>query len=283
MNLFGSDAASVVYGLMSAASWGSGDFSGGYSTRRTPVLTVLIFSQITGLAALILFAVAFGESAPSRQDLLIGAVAGIVGDVGLGALYRAMAIGKMSIAAPISAVLQGLLPVTFGIATQGLPGGLTMLGFGMALAGVWLISQPGSGKISPDGLCLAITAGMGFGGFLTLVALLSDEALFWSLAVSRVSSITVMLILAYATRRMVAPPSKVLPLIMVCGVMDVGGNVFFALAEEAGRVDVASVLSSLYPATTVVLALIILKERLTRWQSVGVVCAMTAIVLIATG
>ena len=283
MNLFGSDVASVVYGLMSAASWGSGDFSGGYSTRRTPVLTVLIFSQITGLAALIMCAVAFGEPAPSRQDLLIGATAGIVGDIGLGALYRAMAIGKMTIAAPISAVLQGLLPVTFGIATQGLPGGLTMLGFGMALAGVWLISQPGSGKISADGLGLAITAGMGFGGFLTLVALLSDEALFWSLAVSRVSSITAMLILAYATRRMVAPPSKVLPLIMVCGVMDVGGNVFFALAEEAGRVDVASVLSSLYPATTVVLALIILKERLTRWQSVGVVCAMTAIVLIATG
>ncbi len=283
MNLFGSDAASVVYGLMSAASWGSGDFSGGYSTRRTPVLTVLIFSQITGLAALILFAVAFGEPAPSCQDLLIGAVAGIVGDIGLAALYRAMAIGKMSIAAPISAVLQGLLPVTFGIATQGLPGGLTMLGFGMALAGVWLISQPGSGKISADGLGLAITAGMGFGGFLTLVALLSDEALFWSLAASRVSSITVMLILAYATRRMVAPTRKFLPLIMVCGVMDVGGNVFFALAEEAGRVDVASVLSSLYPATTVVLALIILKERLTRWQSVGVVCAMTAIVLIATG
>ncbi len=283
MNLFGSDAASVVYGLMSAASWGSGDFSGGYSTRRTPVLTVLIFSQITGLAALIIFAVAFGEPAPSRHDVLIGAAAGIVGDIGLAALYRAMAIGKMSIAAPISAVLQGLLPVAFGIATQGLPGGLTVVGFGLALAGVWLISQPGSGKISADGLGLAITAGMGFGGFLTLVALLSDEALFWSLAVSRVSSLTAMLILAFSTRRMVTPSGKFLPLIMLCGVMDVGGNVFFALAEEAGRVDVASVLSSLYPATTVVLALIILKERLTRWQGVGVVCTMIAIGLIATG
>lgn len=110
MNLFGSELTSVAYGLMSAASWGSGDFSGGYSTRRTPVLTVLIFSQITGLAALILFALAFGEPAPSRHDLLIGAAAGIVGDIGLAALYRAMAIGKMSIAAPLSAVLQGLLP-----------------------------------------------------------------------------------------------------------------------------------------------------------------------------
>ncbi len=283
MNLFGSDLASVGYGLMSAASWGSGDFSGGYSTRRTPVLTVLIFSQITGLVALILFALAFGEPAPSRHDLLIGAAAGIVGDIGLAALYRAMAIGKMSIAAPLSAVLQGLLPVIFGIVTQGLPGGLTIFGFGLALVGVWLISQPGSGHISSDGLGLAVLAGMGFGGFLTLVALLSDEALFWSLAVSRMTSITVMLILAVSMRRLAAPTGKYIPLIMFCGVMDVGGNVFFALAEEAGRVDVASVLSSLYPATTVVLALVILKERLTRWQGVGVLCAMTAIGLIATG
>lgn len=283
MNLFGSDVAAVGYGLLSAASWGTGDFSGGYSTRRTPVLTVLIVSQMAGLAALILCAVIFGEPAPSRHDVLIGAAAGIVGDIGLAALYRAMAVGKMSIAAPLSAVLQGIIPVIFGILTQGLPGGLTFLGFGLAMVGVWLISQPGSGQINMDGLGLAMVAGMGFGGFLTLVALLSDEALFWSLAVSRVASISAMLTLAFATRRLVPPTRRYLPLIIFCGVMDVGGNVFYALAEEAGRVDVAAVLSSLYPAMTVVLALAILKERLSRWQGVGVVCALVAIGLIATG
>lgn len=277
----GSEFASVAYGLASAASWGMGDFSGGYSSRRTPVLMVLILSQLTGLAVLVLLGAFTGEAAPSTRDIIIGAIAGIVGDIGLASLYRAMAIGQMSIAAPLTSVLSAIIPAIYGALTQGLPSAAALLGFGIALVGIWLISRPATGEIRPEGLGLALLAGAGFGGFLILVSEISHDSLYWPLSISRMASISAMLIIATSTRRFVRPQNRVLPLIMFCGVMDVGGNVFFALAEQTGRVDIAAVLSSLYPVVTVTLALIILKERLTRLQGVGVILAFAAVLLIS--
>jgi drug/metabolite transporter (DMT)-like permease len=277
-----SEFAAVIFGLSSAVTWGIGDFSGGLATRRTPVLSVVLLSQVMGIALLSALAIIRGESAPALTDILWGASAGIVGQVGLLSFYRAMAIGQMGIAAPITAVLAAALPVLVGSLAQGLPNTLHIVGFILALVGIWFISRPHPEVGRPAGLELAFLAGLGFGGFLVLIAQVHENAVFWPLVAARAASISVMLGVILIQRRFTAPIRAVLPLIMLAGIMDVGGNAFFVLAEQAGRLDVASVLSSLYPATTVLLALIILKERLTRVQSVGILLALIAIPMIAT-
>src|SRR5262249_21150032 len=165
-----SDFAAIAFGLTSALTWGIADFSGGLATRRTPVLTVVLLSQSTGLVLLIVLATLRGEAAPTLSDVLWGASAGIVGQLGVLAVYRAMAIGQMGVAAPIAAVLSAAMPVVVGSLTQGLPDGLHLLGFMLALIGVWFISRPHPEIGRPAGLELAIVAGLGFGGFLIFIA-----------------------------------------------------------------------------------------------------------------
>lgn len=277
----GAEFGSVTFGLASAATWGIGDFSGGLATRRAPVLTVVLLSQLTGLSAILVLALLRAEANPMLSDVAWGAVAGVVGQVGLFALYRAMAIGQMGIAAPITAVLAAGIPALFGALTQGLPDAIHLIGFGVALAGVYLISRPQGADGRPAGLRLAFVAGLGFAAFLILIAQVHQNAVFWPLAAARLSSISVMLGITLARRRFVRPSREALLPIVVSGVMDVAGNTFYVLAEQAGRLDIAAVLSSLYPASTVLLALIILKERLTRPQLMGVLLALAAIPLIA--
>ncbi len=276
-----SDLASVAFGLSSAATWGVGDFSGGLATRRTPVRTVIIVSQIIGLVTLVVLALLRTEAAPLPEDILWGAAAGVVGQIGLVALYRAMAIGQMGIAAPVTAVLSATLPALFGIITQGSPDILHVVGFALALAGVWLLSRPEGAKGRPAGLLLALIGGCGFGGFLILIAQVHANAIFWPLSAARAASLAVQVGLALWTRRFDPPAPNVLPLIILAGLMDAGGNAFFVFAEQAGRLDVAGVLSSLYPATTVLLAVLILKEKLTRMRLLGVLLTLVAVPLIA--
>ncbi len=277
----GSDAASVVFGLTSAATWGIADFSGGLATRRTPVLTVTLLSQATGLILLIGLALASGEKMPMLQDVFWGAAAGVIGLTGLFALYRAMAIGQMGIAAPITGVLCASLPVVVGAFTQGLPNALHLAGFVLALAGVWFVSRSQGAAGRPAGFELAILAGLGFGGFLILIAQVHQGSLFWPLVAARGASVGFMIAVTLVRRAFVLPAKKITPLILFGGVMDVGGNAFFVLAEQAGRLDIAAVLSSLYPAATVILALILLRERLNRLQGFGVVMVLAALPLIA--
>ena len=277
----GSGTASVVFGLTSAATWGIADFSGGLATRRTPVLTVVLLSQTTGLILLALLALASAESTPTIQDVLWGAAAGVIGQIGLFALYQAMAIGQMGIAAPLTGVLAASVPVIFGAFAQGLPEIRHLAGFALALSGVWFVSRPQGATGRPAGLGLAILAGLGFGGFLILIAQVSEYSVFWPLVAARVASISVMIGIALVRRSFVWPTQKATPLILLAGSMDVGGNVFFVLAEQAGRLDIAGVLSSLYPAATVILALLVLRERLTRFQGIGVLMVLAAIPLIA--
>jgi drug/metabolite transporter (DMT)-like permease len=276
-----SGTASVAFGLTSAATWGIADFSGGLATRRTPVLTVVLLSQTTGLIVLTLVALASAERAPTVPDILWGAAAGVIGQIGLFALYRAMAIGQMGIAAPLTGVLAASVPVIFGAFAQGLPDVPHLAGFALALGGVWFVSRSHGAAGRPAGLGLAILAGLGFGSFLILIAQVRDDSVFWPLVAARVASISVMIGIALIRRPFTWPTKKATPLILLAGSMDVGGNAFFVLAEQAGRLDIAGVLSSLYPAMTVLLALFVLRERLARWQSIGVLMVLLAIPLIA--
>lgn len=270
----------VLFGLLSALSWGAGDFCGGLASRRASLFSVIIFSQIAGGLLLAGVGLAAGEPLPALQVLLLGGLAGIAGDVGLMSLYYALARGKMGIAAPISGVVATAIPVLFAAATVGLPNLLQLAGFGLALAGIWLVARDDESAMQGTDLWLPLLAGLGFGAFYLVIDQVSEVSIFWPLVAARVFSIAVLTVVGLLLRRPLRPPAGQLPLIVLSGVLDAGGNAFFALAAVAGRLDIASVLASLYPATTVLLAALLLKERISRPQRLGVVATLAAIVLI---
>lgn len=272
--------ASAFFGIASAATWGVGDFCGGYATRRTPVLTVVFLSQLVGFSFLLMLAVISREPLPTVSDLAWGAAAGLFGLMGLASLYQGMSIGQMGIVASVTGVISTALPVAFGALTQGLPAVLRIAGFVIASAGVWLISRSQGGSVRPAGLGLALISGVGFGCFLILIAQAQRNAVFWPLAAARAASVTVMLAFALVRRSVVRPAHRMWPVIAGAGVMDAVGNFLFVLAAQAGRLDVASALASLYPVSTVLLALVLLRERLMRWQVAGVLLSFVAIPLI---
>jgi drug/metabolite transporter (DMT)-like permease len=276
-----SDSAPVVFGLLSALSWGAGDFSGGLASKRSNVYSVVMGSQFIGMLLLIGLAVVFGEAVPSLASWLWGGLAGAAGAVGLMALYRALAIGRMGVAAPVSAVISGALPVLIAAWVEGLPGALQLIGFGLALVGVWLLSRNKEALLRAGDLGLPAVAGLGFGLFFVFIDRVSEPAVFWPLVAARLASLSLLFLVAWFNRQPALPGRPHLPLVALAGVLDAGGNAFFVLATRTGRLDVASVLSSLYPASTVALAWLLLKEQLTRSQWFGVAAVLAAIVLIA--
>ncbi len=276
----GSNWDSVVFGLASAAAWGAGDFSGGLASKRTSVYGVVIASQVVGIILLFALALIFAGPLPTPTELLWGGAAGMAGAIGLIALYRALATGQMGVAAPVSAVLAAGVPVVFGALIEGLPGGWQMAGFGLALIAVWFISRADGVTLRLRALGLPLVAGLGFGAFFVLIDQASATSILWPVVAARAASISTLIGVAGLARQPAWPERRHLPLVALSGMLDAGGNAFFMLAAQAGRLDVASVLSSLYPASTVGLAWLILKERLTRAQLVGIVAALAAIILI---
>jgi uncharacterized membrane protein len=273
--------STVGFALAASLTWGAGDFSGGLATRRAQVLSVVVGAYAVGLIMLIALALVWSEPFPTTLDLMWGSVAGLAGAVGLVAFYQALAVGRMGIIAPIAAMLSAALPVLFGAFFEGLPRPLQLIGFVLALIAVGLISGLGVVKGRPKGLGLALLAGLGFGSFFILISRVSNGAVFWPLAAARLSSLLFLLAVVLIRRQKVLPEKSVWPVVFLAGALDVAGNVFFVLATHAGRLDVAAILSSLYPAVTVLLATIILKERVTRLQAIGIFVALVAIPLIS--
>jgi drug/metabolite transporter (DMT)-like permease len=271
----------IILALSAAAAWGSGDFSNGTASRRIgPFLSVLI-SYSFGLVALVIVALARMESLPLPIDMLWGALAGLSGMVGIIFLLRGFAIGRMGIVAPVSAVLGTAVPVIFAAFTEGLPRQLQLVGFAVALVGIWLLNRPQEDTGRPAGVGMAMVAGMGFAGFFIALSQVSKSAVFWPLVAGRVSTCAVLMVFALATRRRILPPAPALGLLALAGVLDVGGNLFFLLAIQSGRLDIATVLGSLYPAVTTILARVITKERMSALQVIGVGVSILAIVLIS--
>jgi len=271
----------VVFGLATAASWGAGDFMGGFLTRRANAWRVLVISYIGALALLVALALLTSDSLPSAAELGWGIAAGLSGTLGLGAYYRALAVGKMGIAAPITGVLTASLPVLFGVVTQGLPTTYQIVGFLLALVGLWLVSRRENVVGGVRDLGLAVLAGLGIGGFLILIAQAGTSAVFWPVVTARGTGLSLLVLMLLADRKKLRGEKGGLLLMSLTGMLEAGGIAFFLLATQAGRLDVASVLASLYPAGTVVLACLLLKERITRTQGAGILAALIAIVLIA--
>jgi drug/metabolite transporter (DMT)-like permease len=277
-----SEALAVVYGLASAASWGAGDFSGGFASKRSNVYSVIIVSQLVGALFLIGLAFALAESIPSLDNLILGGMAGISGAIGLMALYTGLARGRMGIVAPVTAVVAAFFPVIVGILNEGLPSPQRLVGFGIALMAIWFLSRAGKGAvIRLSELALPTVAGLGFGLFYIFIDRVSHAAVLWPLVAARIASIGMLLILIAVRRQREVPAANQLLIIALAGTLDAGGNAFFALATQVGRLDISAVLASLYPATTVLLAWLFLKERLVRQQWFGVTTALIALVLIA--
>jgi drug/metabolite transporter (DMT)-like permease len=271
----------VVFGLAASLSWGSGDFNGGLASRRSPAASVATAAYSIGFVLLIGIALIVREPLPSTADVFWGGLAGVAGAVGLIAFYSALSIGRMGLAAPISAVLTAGLPVIFSAFTEGLPGPLQLGGFVLALLAIALISRPERSKGRPEGIGLALLAGCGFGAFFILISRVSATETYWPLAVARFTAILFLLAFVWLRRQPALPAMKVAPFVLLAGVLDAFGNVFFVFATHSGRLDVAAVLSSLYPAATVLLAMIVLRERATRLQALGILLALIAVPLIS--
>lgn len=273
--------APIIFGLAASLFWGSGDFSGGLASRRASASSVVTAAYAVGFVLLIVLALIWREPFPAPPDLIWGGLAGIVGALGLVAFYSALSIGRMGIIAPVSATLTAGLPVLFGAITEGFPGWLQVGGFLLALVAIVLISRPEATKGRPKGIGLALVAGCGFGCFFIFISRVGHGEIFWPLATARFTSVLLLLLMAWFRRQQVMPKRTALPLVLLAGILDAVGNAFFVLAAHSGRLDIASVLSSLYPAATVLLAALILRERMTRIQSLGMLLALVAIPLIS--
>jgi drug/metabolite transporter (DMT)-like permease len=270
----------VLFGLVSAVTWGAGDFSGGMAVKRTNPYGVVISAHVMSLFMMAALALIFGEKIPPLNDWLWGAAAGLCGGVGLALLYRALATGQMSVAAPVSALVAASLPVLVSAFSDGLPRWVTLLGFILALAAVWLISGGVGIEVRLNHLYTPVVAGLAFGAFFVFLHYGSSTSIFWTLAATRIASITGLLGYSIIARESWFPTSDSWGLIAMSSVLDAAGNSFYALSARMGRMDVAAVLGSLYPGSTVLLAWFILKERISRVQLIGILIALAAIVLI---
>jgi drug/metabolite transporter (DMT)-like permease len=264
-------------------AWGAGDFGGGLTSRRAPVLGVSLIVQALGVLIALSFAVGLREPSPAPSSVLMAAGAGAVGVIGILSLYQGLAVGRMGVVAPVTGVIAASLPVVVGIVRDGPPGVAVLVGIALAFVAVILVSRVPGHDDRRSGVEFGILAGVGIGIFNVLIGGLPDGEVFGPLVVVKVASAVVIGAIVVLGRRPWRVPRAAVPIALLVGVLDMGGNALYVLASQAGRLDVAATLSSLYPVTTVLLAILILGERMTRSHAAGVVAAGVAIALITSG
>jgi drug/metabolite transporter (DMT)-like permease len=274
----------VLLALTSAAVWGSGDFAGGLAARRSHHFQVLLLSAFSGIVLLVFLSMVRGE-APLMSNLTWAVLAGMASALGIASLYQGLAIGNAAIVASTSAVVTGLLPTVFGALTLGLPRPSQLFGFVLAMIGIGLVTRTSAdaGKsvgASANGLKLGILAGIGFGGFLTLIAHIEGNLIFLPLVVARTTTL-VIAVLVMMVRGISLPSLTSNHTALVAGLLDAGGNIFYVLSKQHLRLDIAAVLSSLYPVATVALARFAQHQQVTRMQWIGMGICMTSVALIA--
>ena len=270
--------------LGASLAWGVGDFLGGLKSRSVPLLVVLMLAQISGVVGIGILVLAAGNPPPG-PSVLWASLAAVFGTLGLAAFYRGMAVGSMSIVAPIAAVA-AIVPVTFGVATGDDVSALQAAGFVLALAGVALAAidrDPTGAARLASGVPWGLLAIVGFGGYYIPMHEASEQDFLWAAFVFR-ASVAVFALVAWLILR--PPLSRArghLAAIALIGLADTAGNALFAAAASQGEVSVVSVLATLYPVTTIVLAAIVLDERVRRSQQLGIMAALAGVVLISAG
>jgi drug/metabolite transporter (DMT)-like permease len=275
----------ALLALLGASFWGIGDFFGGLAARRAHVLAVLALSQAVGLAGAATWVVVAGGGRPSLTNLWPAAVTGAAGAIGLGALYRGMAIGAMGIVAPISAA-SPVVPLAVDVARGDVPSALQWLGIAVVLTGIVLLArEPGGARSSPlaAGVALALVAALCFGLFVVGLDAASDDSVPWTILVVRITSTLLALSAVVVVSAPLRPPARLLPMIVAVGAFDTFANVLTAFATTKGPAGIVAVLSALYPVTTVLLARFVLAERLDRGRRIGGGLALGGAAAVAVG
>jgi drug/metabolite transporter (DMT)-like permease len=259
--------------------WGTSDFLGGYAARRSNAFVFTTIVHLSGLILMLGIAVAGHSPFPSQRGVAWTLAAGLSGGAGLAIFYRALASGRMGLTAPVAAVLSAAIPTIFGVFTEGVPHTVQVAGFVLAATGIWLISRPEDGS-RPEGIGAAVFAGICFAGYYLFTKQAGDNSAVWLAAMSRAASFTVTAAIVLLGRNYQITREGI-GIGVVAGVLDISGSVMFIRAAQTGRLDAAVVISSLYPAITVLLARLFLKEHFTRWKLVGMFAALLAVPLIA--
>jgi drug/metabolite transporter (DMT)-like permease len=275
-----SNLLSAGFSVAAVLAWGAADFLGGLTARRADAMVVTALSHAGGMVLMTCLALAGHAAFPARSGILWALGAGASGGVALAFFYRSLGSGTMGLNAPVAAVLGGSIPVLVTFATQGLPHPVQLAGFILAALGIWFISQPDHLTGPPQGLGLAVLAGLGFAGFFLCVKQTGGTSAAWSAALAKICSFVLVgaLVLVRHVGGWTERGGAWMGLL--AGVLDVSGTYLFIRATQTGRLDVAVVLTSLYPATTVLLARIFLKERFTLRRAVGMAAALVAMPLI---
>ena len=281
----------TIIALASAACWGSSDFLGGVTARRiSPYLAVAIAHAIS-LTIIGLVIAIHGLHAPTHSLLILGLVGGLFGGGGLMLFYQALSTGSMGITAAAAGVLTAAVPMLFGLHAEGLPTVHQLVGFALAVSAIWLIASA-PGRVNMRALWLGCISGVCFGIYFVLLKLATSSGpagnVAWAMAMSRVTSTSLALVFCLWSAVKANPGGMVnrwgartIVLAAAVGLLDTGGNMLYMFATRLGRMDVAAILSSLYPAATILLAAWLLKERTTRTQTIGMVLAIGAVALIA--
>ena len=271
----------VLLGLVSGVAWGFADFFGGFASRRMNAAAVAFVSQVVGTVCVVVALLVFRPTLPAWPDLGFGALAGVCGGLGVWAFYKALSIGTMSLVAPISALGAGV-PVAYGLARETTPTTIALAGAFVALAGAVLASRA-PGKASRQGVGLAAVAALAFGGFFVLIEPAADTSVLWAGLSTRVASVPVLFVVCVRLGTSFAVGRGLWPFIVGSGVLDIAANLAYAAATTEDLISIVAVLAGLYPVATVVLAQIVLHERLSRGQAVGVVAALAGVAMIAAG
>lgn len=273
--------------VLASIAYGAADFLGGLATRRgSTVFSVVVVSQAVGLALVLLALPLLPPASPTARDLAWGAASGLAGGIGLALLYRGLSIGLMSVVAPVTAVCAVIVPVAVGVALGERPSATASAGMLLAVAAIVLVSRTGptgDAKPAATGVPVAIASGVAIGVFLVCLERTGASAGLWPLVPARVVSVSLFALAGVVSRQTLRPRRESMTTVLGGGALDMLANVLYLLAVRRGSLSIVATLTSLYPAATVILARIVLEERLRLVQGVGVACAALAIVLIVSG
>ena len=279
----------VAFALSASLAWGVSDFLGGIKTRSVALLTVLLVSQSVGVALMAVIAVLHGHWPAGTLWLVEAFLAAVTGTIGLAALYGGMAVGLITLVAPVAATAP-ILPLIVGLLTGERPRPLQLVGAALALAGVILLSlRPGAGLTDSRrrrgagiGVALAAVASISFGCFYLALAAASKSDVVWAAFIQRVASVCLLGGMALVLRRSPVLHRPDMPALASIGILDVGANVLYGAASTLGSIALVPVLaSSLYPVEAMVLARLILHERIARWQQAGVLVVIAGVTLVS--
>lgn len=271
-----------ILALSTALLYGAADFTGGLATRTDSAWRTTAWSQLFGAPILIVSVVLVAATEVTGRDLMLGAAAGIFGLVGIVLMYSALATGTMSVVAPIIGTVAAAIPVAWDLATGAVIGPAQWLGIIIAIGAVALLAaQSGGGTVGALPIAKAIAAAVAFAAFFIVMSYTSESAGLWPLVAARSASIPVAFVVAISLSSAALPTRSVLPLVVFTGFADMGANIAILMAVQRGPLGIVAVMSSLYPAVTVVAALVFLKERPRAVQRVGIGMAVVGALILA--